>query len=320
MTRYLSRGIGGLGQVGELERTILVLRAAGLSPRRFAGRDLVARLERHRRRDGSFDGYVSYTAFGVLALRAAGAPPAASVGWLAGAQNADGGFGLVRRAASDADMTGAVLQALVAGGRRGSGTARRAARRLVRIQNRDGGFGSSSGEPSNAQSTAYAVQGLVAARSGGAAVRAALRYLKRLQRRDGSVRYSRGSAQTPVWVTAQALSALRRRPLPIATVRRAHRVRHRAAAASAPPARHARPRRHGPAAVSRPAGARAAIGPDRRDPPGLALGPAGARRVAASPPGGDGGVPPLLLAGAGVATALALLGARRALRRRRAVG
>jgi hypothetical protein len=32
---------------------------------------------------------------------------------------------------------------------------------------------------------------------------------------DGSVRYSRTSAQTPVWVTAQALAALHRRALPI---------------------------------------------------------------------------------------------------------
>jgi hypothetical protein len=29
------------------------------------------------------------------------------------------------------------------------------------------------------------------------------------------VRYSRTSAQTPVWVTSQALAALARRPLPV---------------------------------------------------------------------------------------------------------
>jgi hypothetical protein len=32
---------------------------------------------------------------------------------------------------------------------------------------------------------------------------------------SGAVRYSRTSTQTPVWVTAQALSALARRPLPV---------------------------------------------------------------------------------------------------------
>jgi hypothetical protein len=36
---------------------------------------------------------------------------------------------------------------------------------------------------------------------------------------DGSVRYSRTGAQTPVWVTAQVLTALARKPLPIAPVR-----------------------------------------------------------------------------------------------------
>jgi hypothetical protein len=32
---------------------------------------------------------------------------------------------------------------------------------------------------------------------------------------DGSVRYARTSRRTPVWVTAQALAALARRPLPV---------------------------------------------------------------------------------------------------------
>jgi hypothetical protein len=36
---------------------------------------------------------------------------------------------------------------------------------------------------------------------------------------NGSIRYSRTGAQTPVWVTAQALTALAGKPLPIAPVR-----------------------------------------------------------------------------------------------------
>ena len=43
----------------------------------------------------------------------------------------------------------------------------------------------------------------------------ALTALRRLQRPDGSFAYRRGQAITPVWVTAQALPALARRPLPI---------------------------------------------------------------------------------------------------------
>jgi energy-coupling factor transport system substrate-specific component len=40
-------------------------------------------------------------------------------------------------------------------------------------------------------------------------------YLRSLTAGDGSVRYSRTSRQTPVWVTAQALTAIHRRAFPI---------------------------------------------------------------------------------------------------------
>ena len=42
--------------VGALERTILVVRAAGRSARSFAGRDLVSDLEGRFRADGSISG------------------------------------------------------------------------------------------------------------------------------------------------------------------------------------------------------------------------------------------------------------------------
>ena len=91
---------------------------------------------------------------------------------------------------------------------------------LVRHQNRDGGLPLTPGAGSNAQSTAWAVQALVAAgrnpervRRGGS--RTPLGYLRTLVGPDGAVRYSRTSRQTPVWVTAQALTALARRPFPI---------------------------------------------------------------------------------------------------------
>jgi len=216
------RGGRGLDDIGEVERTVLLLRAAGVDPRRFGGRDLIAEIERRRRPDGSISGFVSYTAFGVLALRAAGEPVGGgALGWLRGSQNADGGFGVAPSSGSDSDMTGAVLQALAATGRRRGHAARRAAAWLARAQNADGGFSLTPGRASNAQSTAYAVQGLVAVRARSAAVRRALRYLARLVRRDGSVAYSSVSTQTPVWVTAQALMALHRAPLPLRPVARA---------------------------------------------------------------------------------------------------
>ncbi|MBA2385252.1 MAG: ABC transporter substrate-binding protein, partial [Actinobacteria bacterium] len=85
---------------------------------------------------------------------------------------------------------------------------------LRRHQNRDGGFELSQGRPSDAQSTAWAIQALLAA--GRAPGAAPFRFLTRLRRPDGSYRYSVRYATTPVWVTAQVLPALARKPFPLA--------------------------------------------------------------------------------------------------------
>jgi len=229
---YVLRGSGSLRDIGEIERTVLLARVAGMDPRRFGGRNLLAEIDRRRRDDGSISGFVSYTAFGVMALRASGAAAgSATVQWLVSSQNADGGFGVARTSASDSDMTGAALQALATVGRGRGRAAQRAAEWLRRNQNDDGGFGQFKGRDSNAQSTSYAVQGLLAVGGGGDAASRARAYLVRLQRRDGSVAYSSTSSQTPVWVTAQALMALEGKALPLAAVPRKTR-RARASAAS----------------------------------------------------------------------------------------
>ncbi len=227
---YMRSRAGSLTETGEIERTIIAVRGAGLSARRFGGRDLVQVLLRRRRTDGSFDGLVNWTAFGVLALRADGHSRRSgairrAVRYIASQQNRDGGFSFSAAGASDVDDTGSVLQALAAAGHGGSAGVRRALSYLGTQQNPDGGFGQLAGSRSNAQSTAWAVQGLVAAgrdpesfRRRGA--RSPLAYLRSLQQSDGSFRYSRSSAQTPVWVTAQALAALREKALPLRPVRR----------------------------------------------------------------------------------------------------
>jgi len=253
------RGAGPLSDIGELERTILVLRASGLSPLGFDGRNLMSELSRARRGDGSWKGNVAFTAFGVLAQRAGGLGTgrvSRSAAYLARAQNRDGGFGYVPSASSDVDDTGAVLQALAAAGRAGSSASSRAVAYLRRSQGRDGGFGQSDGRTSNAQSTAWAVQGLVAAGRRPEAMGAnPLRYLARLQRGDGHIRYSVGSDQTPVWVTAQALTALRKKPFPLAveprTKPRSQRSSSAPASAPAPASRAGAKRRAGRAAAAR---------------------------------------------------------------------
>lgn len=222
------------GDLGERTRTILALRAAGL-PARAGGRDLPAELLRAQEQDGSFAGRVNTTAFAILALRAAGSPAAgrvvrAGAAFIAAQANADGGFNFAGRGGpSGADDTGAALQALAAAGRRRAGVARRAADWLEARQNPDGGFALQAG-PSNAQSTAWAIQGLIAAgrdpgrvRRGGS--RSPLGYLRSLVTAGGAVRYSRTSAQTPVWVTAQALTALAGKAFPFDPPPRARRPR-----------------------------------------------------------------------------------------------
>jgi len=218
---YVLRGSGSLRDIGEIERTVLLARVAGMNPRRLGGRNLLAEIEKRRRGDGSISGFVSYTAFGVMALRASGASAgSATIEWLVSSQNADGGFGVARSSASDSDMTGAALQALATVGRARGPAAQRATEWLRDNQNVDGGFGQFKGRNSNAQSTAYAIQGLLAAGARGNASSRARAYLVGLQRRDGSVAYSSTSSQTPVWVTAQALMALEGKPLPLAAVPR----------------------------------------------------------------------------------------------------
>jgi energy-coupling factor transport system substrate-specific component len=223
---YIRASRDSLSDVGSIERTMLVVSAARLSTRSFGGRDLVAMLSHRVGRNGSVSGQVNLTAFAVLAMRGTGARVAPrTVSWLAGQQNRDGGFGFAAGAASDVDDTGAVLEALA--GDRGARPAR--ARRaavayLRRRQNRDGGFPSQPGGESNAQSTAWAIQGLDAAGVAPAALHRAgsgspIAYLRGLIARDGSVDYSRGTRQTPVWVTGEALMALEGKPLPLAPPR-----------------------------------------------------------------------------------------------------
>jgi hypothetical protein len=224
---YLRASAGRLRTTGDLERTALALEGAGVSPRSFAGHDVVAELRRRRSPSGSFEGQVNLTAFGTLALRGAGAPPSSlerSSAWLRRAQNGDGGWGFRRRAASDPDSTGAALQGLAAGGGKGGRAIASGSSYLRRAQRADGGFALAGSRTSNTQSTAWALQGLVAAGVQPSGVRthrhSPLDYLARRQAGDGHFRYSSSSDQTPVWVTGQALLAVERAAFPLAAVPR----------------------------------------------------------------------------------------------------
>jgi Squalene-hopene cyclase C-terminal domain len=227
----LGASVKNIEDPGEIERTMLVLGAAGVSPRNFGGRNLRALLLSRQRRDGSIGGQIAWTAFGVLALRATGTPAGAGsvrrmVGFLARHQERKGGWGFYRRGSgADVDDTGGALQALAAAGRGRSATARKGVAWLARQQGRSGGFPAQPGGYANSQSTAFAVGGLLAAgrnpertrKRGG---RSAMTYLRARVRPNGSVAYSASSRQTPVWVTGQVTVALRKKRLPLRAVPR----------------------------------------------------------------------------------------------------
>jgi energy-coupling factor transport system substrate-specific component len=224
---FLRANAEAIHSTGDLERTILALAGAGVGVREFGGRDLVGSLRARRSGNGSFQGQVNLTAFGIFALRASGSDGSElrrSATWLRRARNRDGGWGYQPSRPSEADSTGAALQALAAAGG-GGDVAADGARYLSRVQGRDGGWALAQNGPTNSQSTAWAIQGLLAAGRNPASVTKAGRdpfqYLAARQAGDGHYRYSASSDQTPVWVTSQVLLAVSRKTFPLATVPRA---------------------------------------------------------------------------------------------------
>ena len=222
---FIRAGVRSLAETGELERTILALRGAGLDPRRFGGRDLLADLERKRRPDGSFSGLSNWTAFGIMSLRASGRSTGSAAvrragAWLARQQNSDGGFSYATRGGgSFVDETGAALQGLAAAGRRRTRVVDRASHTCAARRTRTAG----SARPRGLAPTPSRPRGRCRAWSRPGARphrsvadgRSPLAYLTSLQQPDGSFRYSRSSTQTPVWVTVQAIAALERKAFPV---------------------------------------------------------------------------------------------------------
>jgi hypothetical protein len=174
---------------------------------------LLARIRAAQKPSGRIGPGVNSTTWAILALRQAGEKaPRAGVRYLIRAQRRSGGWGWSPGGAPDSNDTAAAIQALRATGTGGT-PIRRGLVYLRRLHNRDGGFELTPGRGSDSQSTAWAIQAFLAA--GKSVPRGAFGYLHRMRRRDGSYRYSARYVTTPVWVTAQVLPALARRPFPL---------------------------------------------------------------------------------------------------------
>ena len=208
--RYLAAHESELRGATDVAIAALGTRAAGGNPAR-----LLARLHRFERRNGAIGPLVNSTAWAVLALRQEGEQiRPRTVRYLLGQQARSGGWAWSPGGDPDSNDTAAAVEALRAAGVGASATPiKRGLRYLRRFQNGDGGFELTPGRGSDAQSTAWAIQAFLAA--GRPPGKAAFAYLARLHRRDGSYRYSARYVTTPVWVTAQVLPALARKPFPL---------------------------------------------------------------------------------------------------------
>lgn len=149
----------------------------------------------------------------ILALRQSGRPvPRVLSSYVRASQTRSGGFPWLRGTTPDSNDTAVAVQALRAAGMTGKPIAR-ALDYLRRLQAPSGGFRLVAGREADAQSTALAIQAFVAA--GAKPPKGAFAFLSKLRRPDGSFRYSRTYATTPVWVTAQVLPALVKKPFPL---------------------------------------------------------------------------------------------------------
>jgi hypothetical protein len=197
----------------DLELGIMAAVAGGRSARSFGGRDLLRDLAAMRH-----GGYYATSAltnssiFGILALRSLGRRvPHAVMVQVVRDQSSGGGWDFFPEG-GQADMTAAGIEALRAAGYSCSRPpVRRAFAFLRRLRNRDGGFPYASAQPSNSQSTAWVVQAYAAC---GHTDRRGLAFLRSHQAADGGIAYGPSGVGRD-WVTAQALPALRLRPLPV---------------------------------------------------------------------------------------------------------
>lgn len=214
------------------ERELMVVNASGGDPHSFAGYDLVKEILARARPDGSFpfvpggQGEINDTVFAIVALAPVNEPEAQAAiqhaaDWLISQQDDDGGWAWeVKGARTEADLTGAAIQALRAAGGPNTEAEQRGLQYLHAMQNADGGFPEFPSESeSNVASTAWAVQGIWAAgqdpetwlENGNDP----LSYMASLQQPDGHIRWKVSQDLNGVWMTAYAAPAFAGQTWPI---------------------------------------------------------------------------------------------------------
>jgi prenyltransferase beta subunit len=217
LTAWAALGLAAAGQ--RSQPALEYLQAADVSALPVATRALVAMAEaalgdgRAAEALPTAVGQTNTMIWTILARRQAGlTAPKQLVSALLARQAKSGGWGWAKGVAPDSNDTAAAVQALRAAGVSGA-PVRRALGYLRSVRGMDGGFALTRGRESDAQSTAWVIQAFVAARA--PVPTDAFAYLRELRRKDGSYRFSQRYVTTPVWVTAQVLAAVLKRPFPL---------------------------------------------------------------------------------------------------------
>jgi Squalene-hopene cyclase C-terminal domain/Prenyltransferase and squalene oxidase repeat len=234
---YLTQNTADLFQTTDYDRVALVALASGTSPHDFGGVDAAGTVLSRQLPDGSFPqveggtGWINSTIWSIFPLSALDRPDAdlavqRAADWLLTQQRPDGSWpSYSPSSASDADMTGAAIEALNAAGRHDAEAERSAFEYLLSAQSEDGGFAALPGGEPNSASTAWVVQAMWSAsvdpRSWRtAAGRDPLSFLASLQRPDGSIGHTATSDANSLWMTAQVGPALAGRAYPLPPVPR----------------------------------------------------------------------------------------------------
>lgn len=220
---FLKTQMGSWTKLTDVERACLALASAGVEPRDFNGRNLVAEINANIASDGHIGDSISEHIWGVIALKAANESlPSGSLAWLKSVQNTDGGFSFSAGSGSDPDDTGSALQAMIiSGAAPDDASVDRAVKYLAYCQADDGGF-KWNADFSNTASTAWAIQGIAASgRDAGSSDwqtssgKTPIQYLMDSQQPDGHIKYTSTSDSKPAWMTAESIPALMKRPYPL---------------------------------------------------------------------------------------------------------
>lgn len=230
---YLTRNTAELRETTDFDRVALVALASCTSPYDFGGVDPIGTILSRQLPDGSFpqraglpSGWINATVWSIFPLSAietpeAEAAAAAATEWLLDRQRPDGSWGSTTEASeSEADMTGAAVEALGAAKLEGAEAQARVASAeqhafeyLESLQGPDGGFRELKGSPENSASTAWVLQGMWAAAVNPREWRTEsgadpLSFLASLQRADGSIGWTATNDLNSLWMTAQVGPAL----------------------------------------------------------------------------------------------------------------